>query len=344
MRRIRPPRSRAGRLLVVLVPMAALVALAVWRGPDPGPVERAFRAVEWEWVAVAVLINLFSVIVRAQAWSIVIKQAIPPPWPRRRNVFSAFCIGLLGNAALPGRVGELARVAVVTRHVRRRPGTWATIVGTVFAHRLFDVVASVILVLVTLYIAPIPEWASPVLAVAVGVGLGLLIAGFLLARRHHRPLSEEFGAVRRVLHMARRGLTVLRRPGPAVEALCFQLVGWAAQLAAVYTALLAFGIAPSWEAAALVLVVMNVVMIFPFWPGNIGLVQAAVAAALLPYGIHYAHGIVFGIGLQAIEASVGIGLGFLFLAREGFTFAMLRRMPEVTEVDVDEDERVERIA
>jgi len=44
------------------------------------------------------------------------------------------------------------------------------------------------------------------------------------------------------------------------------------------------------------------------------------------------------------EASVGIGLGTLFLAREGFSFAMLRRMPEVTEVEVDEDERVERIA
>ena len=240
--------------------------------------------------------------------------------------------------------GELARVAVVTRHVRRRPGTWATIVGTVFAHRLFDVVAAVMLVLLTLYVAPIPEWASPVLAVALGVGLGLLLAGFLMARRHHRPLSEEVGAVRRMLHMARRGLTVLRRPGPAVEALFFQLVGWTAQLFAVYATLLAFGIAPSIEAAALVLVVMNVVMIFPFWPGNVGLVQAAVAAALLPYGVSYPHGIVFGIGLQAIEASVGVGLGFLFLAREGFTFAMLKRMPEVTEVDVDEDERVERIA
>jgi uncharacterized membrane protein YbhN (UPF0104 family) len=137
---------------------------------------------------------------------------------------------------------------------------------------------------------------------------------------------------------------VLRRPAPALQALCLQLLGWTAQLFAVYTTLLAFGIDPSIEAAALVLVVMNVVMIFPFWPGNVGLVQAAVAAALLPYGIGYAHGVVFGIGLQAIEASVGLGLGFLFLAREGFTFAMLKRMPEVTELDVDEDERVERIA
>ena len=170
--RIRLPRSRAARLVLVLVPIAALVGLAVWRGPDPGPVERAFRAVEWEWVAVAVLINLFSVVVRAYAWSIVIKQAIPPPVAAPPDVFSAFCIGLLGNAALPGRVGELARVAVVTRHVRRRPGTWATIVGTVFAHRLLDVVAAVVLVLLTLYIAPIPDWASPVLAVASASGSG----------------------------------------------------------------------------------------------------------------------------------------------------------------------------
>jgi uncharacterized membrane protein YbhN (UPF0104 family) len=344
LKRIRPPRSRLWRLVIVLVPIALLVGLAVWRGPDPGPVERAFRAVEWKWVAAAVLVNLLSVIVRAYAWNIVIKQAIPSPWPRSRTVFSAFCVGLLGNAALPGRVGELARVAVVTRHVRRRPGAWATIVGTVFAHRLFDVVAAVVLVLLTLYIAPIPDWAAPVLAVALGVGLGLLLAGFLMARRHHRPLSEEVGAVRRMLHMARRGLTVLRRPGPAFEALFFQLVGWAAQLLAVYLTLLAFNIDASLGAAALVLVVMNVVMIFPFWPGNVGLVQAAVAAALLPYGVRYGHGIVFGIGLQAIEVSVGLGLGFLFLAREGFTFAMLKRMPEVTEVDVDEDERVERIA
>jgi uncharacterized membrane protein YbhN (UPF0104 family) len=341
---LRPPRTRTGRLIFVLVPTVALAVLVVWRGPDPGPLERAFRAVEWEWVAAAVLVNLFSVVVRAYAWNIIIKQAIPPPWPRRRTVFSAFSIGLLGNAALPGRVGELARVAVITRHVRRRPGTWATVVGTVFAHRLFDVVAAVVLILLTLYIAPIPDWASPVLAVAVGVGLGLLLAAFLVARRHHRPLAEDLGAFRRVLHMARRGLTVLRRPAPALEALFFQFVGWTAQLLAVYTTLLAFGIDGSIEAAALVLVVMNVVMILPFWPGNVGLVQAAVAAALLPYGVSYAHGVVFGIGLQAIEASVGVGLGFLFLAREGFTFAMLKRMPEVTELDVDEDERVERIA
>jgi len=76
---------------------------------------------------------------------------------------------------------------------------------------------------------------------------------------------------------------------------------------------------------------MNVATIVPLWPGNVGLVQIAVATPLVNYGIAYPHGIAFGIGLQAIEASVGIGIGLVFLAREGLSFATLRQMDERTE-------------
>ena len=338
------PRSRTVRFAILGIAIGVLAAMFVWRGPDFSLIERAFEAVSWFWVAIAVAINLLSVAVRSSAWRVVIKHAIPRPWPRWRVVFSAFCVGLLGNAALPGRVGELARVAVLTRHLRRRPGTWATVVGTVFAHRMFDVVASIGLVVYVLYTSRIPDWAKPAIAIVIGVGLGLLLGAMLLARRHNRPLHEEIGPVRRVLRMARAGLTVLGRPVPAVGALMFQLMGWTAQLFAVWAAFRAFQIDLGFPAAALVLLLMNVVTVFPFWPGNVGLLQAAIAFALLSYGVAYAHGFAFGIGLQAIEASVGFGLGGFFLAREGFSFAMLKRMPEVTEMDVEEDERVERIA
>jgi glycosyltransferase 2 family protein len=340
--RVPLPRSRTGRLAVVLPVVAAAIALALWRGPDLGVVERAFRAVEWEWVILAVLVNLASIVVRAIAWKIVVDQAVPPPRPRKRNVFAAFCIGLLANAALPGRVGELARVIVLTRRMRRRPGTWATVVGTVFAHRLFDVIVAVGLVVYVLYTARIPDWAVPGLAIFLGIGVGLFLAALLLARRQSRAGFDEIGPVRRVLRMGRYGLAVLKHPAPAVGALFFQLLGWTAQLFAVWAAFRAFGIEGSLPAAALVLVLMNLVTAFPLWPGNVGLLQAAIALSLLTYGVAYTHGFAFGIGLQAIEVSVGVALGLLFLAREGFSFAMLRRMPEVTDVDVDE--RVERIA
>ena len=335
------PSSRRGRALIMVALIVVTVGLIFWR-LDIEVVEDAFRYVRWEWIAAAVLANLVSIIFRSVAWEVIVKQATTPPGPGQKNVFAAFCVGLLGNAALPGRVGEIARVIVLNRRMTKRPGTWATLLGTVFAHRLFDVVVAAVLVVYVVYAAEIPEWARPALAIALGIGIGLVVAGLILARKHASRGIDELGTVRRMIRMGRYGLAVLNRPVAAVSALTLQTCAWAAQLVAVYVTMLAFNISVPFEAAAVVLVVMNLVFVFPLWPGNVGLLQAAVALSLLSYGVGYAHGFAYGIGLQAIEASVGIVLGLIFLAREGFSFAMLRRMPEVTDVQVDE--RVERIA
>jgi hypothetical protein len=81
---------------------------------------------------------------------------------------------------------------------------------------------------------------------------------------------------------------------------------------------------------------MNIAIIFPLWPGNVGLVQAAVALPLKQYGVAYARGFAFGIGLQAIEASVGVCIGLVFLAREGLSYASLKRMEEQGDPELDE--------
>jgi len=120
MRRPGIPRSPWFRVTLVL-PFFALSGLLIWwRGPDWGAVYHAFDFVEWRWIVVAVVLNLGSIVVRALAWQLVLGQALDPPLPRFRRTFSAFCVGLLGNAALPGRVGELARVAVLRRTAAAR--------------------------------------------------------------------------------------------------------------------------------------------------------------------------------------------------------------------------------
>ena len=141
--------------------------------------------------------------------------------------------------------------------------------------------------------------------------------------------------------MARRGLGVMRSPLPAVVAVLFQCVGWFLQLLAVYVAMRAFGIHAPLPAAGLVLLLMNVATVFPLWPGNIGLLQAAVALPLVSYGVAYARGFAYGLGLQVIEMSVGVGVGLLFLAREGLSFATLRRMEAATEAEETEIEHEE---
>ena len=324
----RLPRTPQGRALLVVLGLAGVGALLWWHGPDWQAVGDAFQIVSWRWVLVAIGFNLLSVLVRALSWRTVIHQAMPPPHPSFLLIFSAFSVGLMANATLPGRVGELARVAVLGRKLPGRRGAFATLVGTVFAHRVFDLVPTVLLVVAVLATAQIPHWAITSLIVVVAIGVGLFIFAFMSARHFRRSMRlEGLGPFRRVMAMAREGLGVMRAPVPAAVAATLQSLGWLCQLFAVATAMRAFHIHQPLAVAALVLVLMNVATILPLWPGNVGLLQAAIALPLVAYGVAYGRGFAFGIGLQAIEASVGIGFGLLFLAREGLSFAILRGMP-----------------
>jgi uncharacterized membrane protein YbhN (UPF0104 family) len=313
--------------------MAGAIALIVWHGPDWSNVRDAFTLVRWEWVFAAIGLNLVSVVARAYAWDTVIKQSIAPPRPAFPLVFSAFSVGLFANAVLPGRVGELARVAVLRRRIPGRRGATATLVGSVFAHRMFDLFPAVTLVVWVLLTAKIPGWALTSIAIVLAVGIALFITAMLLARRANRDALEGLGPLRALLVRARLGLAVMRSPPAAATAAGFQFAGWTCQLFAVWSAMRAFHIYQSLSAAGLVLVLINVATIFPLWPGNFGLVQIAIALPLVNYGVQYARGVAFGVGLQAIEASVGVGVGLIFLAREGLSYAVLKQM--------DDDERVD---
>jgi glycosyltransferase 2 family protein len=326
----------------VLPLLAGAAALVWWRGPDWGAVANAFTAVQWQWVVAAVALNLASVVVRSLAWQMVIRHAMGRFTPPFRYIFSAFCVGLLANVVLPGRVGELARVAVLVRRVPGRNGVWATLVGTVFAHRIFDLFPSLALIVYVLVAAKIPHWALTSLILVVAAGFALFGIAFVAARRQHRSVLDEAGPIRRVVGMARVGLTALRAPLPAAKAAVLQGAGWVCQLFAVYTAMRGFNIHAPVAAAGLVLVLMNLASIFPLWPGNLGLVQAAIALPLVQYGVPYAKGFAFGLGLAAIEASVGVTVGLIFLAREGLSIAMLKRMPDAERAVAEmEDELAE---
>jgi uncharacterized protein (TIRG00374 family) len=333
----RLPKSNATRFAITIILMGVVAVLLWWRGPSFSAIGDAFTTVRWQWVAVAVGLNLASVVARAIAWRTVIRQAIPPPHPSNVLVFSAFSVGLFANAVLPGRIGELARVAVLSRKLPKRRGLWATLVGTVFAHRVFDLVPVVLLIGYVVLTAKIPSWAITSLVIFVGVGSLLFTFAFVSARRPHTTKLDHVGAARRIVTMARQGLSVMRSPLGTALAILFQAAGWMCQLLAVWAAMRAFDIHAPLPAAAVVLLLMNVATVFPLWPGNVGLTQIAIATPLSSsYGVAYAHGVAYGFGLQAIEACVGIGVGLLFLANEGLSFAMLQVMPSADQAEMSD--------
>ncbi len=282
----------------------------------------------WGWAAVAVGLNLVSALARAMSWDNVIKEAVPPPHPRLIDVFSAFFVGIFANGVLPGRVGEVARIGVVMRRMpnRERRGLWQALIGSVLAHRILEVFPSIALFGWVLAAAKIPTAARYASWGVVAAGVAFVVVGVALARRHEEGGMEEKGRFGALLGRLREGLGILRRPVPSLISAGWQTVGWCLQLGAVWSALIAFNIHLPVIAAAAVLAAMNVALILPLWPGNIGLQQTAIVIPLAAYGVAHSRGIAYGIALQAIESSVGYVFGIACLFREGLSFQRLRAM------------------
>ena len=221
MRILQNPWSRAS---LVLASLCAAIVMLWWRGPEWGLVADAFRLVEWTYIFAAIGLNLLSVVARALAWRTVVNEALRERSPPFVSIFSAFGIGLLANAVLPARTGELARVAVLTRRLPRGRGYTATLLGTVFTHRLFDVIPAMLLVVYVLLTAKIPHWALTSLTIALVVAFALFAFALASARRRQRSMLEEAGRIRRLVTMARYGLGVLHEPVPAVIAALLQIL------------------------------------------------------------------------------------------------------------------------
>ena len=193
-------KSVAGVLLILPV-LAVAVALIWWRGPDWHQVRYAFTVVRWAWIVVAIGLNLVSVLVAPLAWDTVISSRSRSRGLAFPLVFSAFSVGLFANAVLPGRVGELARVAVLRRRLAGRKGSTATLLGSVFAHRMFDIFPSAMLVIWVLITAKLPGWAVTSIVIVLALGRRAV---------RHRARARAAEADRRCSTGSARALMLLR--------------------------------------------------------------------------------------------------------------------------------------
>jgi uncharacterized protein (TIRG00374 family) len=296
--------------------------------------------VAWWWVIASLGLNLLSILLKAAVWKAALDTIPEHPKFLYAHVIPALFVGFLLNTLLPARLGEIARVSVLRRRLRMTgvevPN--ATLAGSVVAEQIVLAIALVAIMALQLPFVNIPGRFEHMILAFGGVIIVVLIAvigletvgrrsrnrgsGADLARaRGHQAAAMLYG-IARGLH---QGQTVLRRPRTALFALIAGLASWAAQIGGIYAALAAADIHPTIGRAGLVFLVSTLVQLFPFWPGNVGLFQGAVAQVLVQaYPIDFPHAIAFAVGLQIIEVSLGVGLGFWFLSREGLSLSEVR--------------------
>ena len=346
---LRPQRRTALKAAAFGLVIAAVVLLVSQRY-SLQIIANVFTEADPVFVLAALLANLGSVAAKALTWKAAI-DAVPADDEGTRldvplrDVFPPIFIGFLLNTVLFARLGEVARVSVLRRKLTARGQAVpvSTLVGTLVTEQILSGIMLIGVLVGVVAFAPVPKQAVDLLAVLSGVVLlvALVAAGIEVATRIQRRRMVPAGDyVERWWHLLgisftstiramREGQAIFRRPRLLAWGLVMATVSWVMQLAGIYWALRAYGIDEGLGAAGVVFLASNLVQLFPITPGNLGVFQGATAGGLsVLYPVSSDLALTFSIGLQLIEAALGVGIGFVFLSLEGLSVAELRRQVE----------------
>lgn len=289
-------------LIVVAGMVAALRLLARFPWADTGT---ALLDVHLPLLAVAILINLVSPLAKGWAWHLLLRRVAPHSW---RLALEATLVGAAVNSVSVGVTGDAARVALLVR----RGGV--PVRATTLAVAWSRVVEAIGLALF-LALAPLALRLPPSLrGVQLGAAAAILTV-FALARI--RGWARLIARLPRSLRGPAAELARMGWGPRLVAPVALAGVNWLAQWATYFLVLRATGLAVSVAAAFTALLAANLGTLGRLTPGGVGLIQAAIVGALLPFGVPAERAVAAGLALQAIQVLPILGLAIALVGWSG---------------------------
>jgi uncharacterized membrane protein YbhN (UPF0104 family) len=270
-------RDRALAALGATVSVAALAALVVWalqQEPPSFPHEPA-RLAE---LAAAVGFYLAACVARAERWYELLRYN--GARPRRADAYALLAVAYAGNNVLPARAGDALRVVLITPRARTDA---RTVIGTVVAERVLDVVVLLGLFVVLAYgVLGGIDLPSPGRLVFAALLVGALVAvtagaAFVAHRRGHLGRIVAFLAP---LAEATRRL----RGNHGRELLAWTLLVWALEWAAWWLTARAAGLGLGLLDVGYLLGLASIFVMVPSGPGFVGTFDAAIVFGVRALG------------------------------------------------------------
>ena len=243
------------------------------------------------WIAVSLVISLFSLVIRAMRWVMLIEPIDNNKKPGLLNTFSAVMIGYMANYAIP-RLGEISRCGVLSRYEKI---SFAGLVGTVVVERVIDMLMMLLFFLVMLLLSFNKvytivknkatttfegKWDSikhinPIVLIVIAI---ILIGGawFMYRKKDHL-----FGFAKKFIGNLLGGIKSIGNLKKPFLFWFYSVTIWILYLLALYVCLFCFTETSSLTLSdALVLLVFSTVGVIAPVPGGIGAYQYIFIAVL----------------------------------------------------------------
>ncbi len=324
------------RKLLTSIGFAFLVfgILFVWYKWDE--VILAMGSFDWRLLPLCLVLAYSNYLVRFLKWHYYVRILKIPLAPRLS--FRIFLSGLMMSAT-PGKFGEVFKSYLVKETVGTRISRSAPIV---FAERLTDLVALVIMALCGIWLVDAYRWM-------LWIALGLVCAG--LSVISYKPLAlwvlghctklPVLGRHHEKLLTAYESLADLVAPKPLLLATTISVASWFCECVAFYFVLLGLGQSVAILSATFVYALATIVGALSMLPGGIGGVEVSMVELLslvgdVPEAVAVAVTLI--IRICTLWFAVGVGITVLLINRDTFAPVAERLENEQVNAQVDVQE------
>ncbi len=301
-------RANIGRGLLGI----AVGALCLWlslRGLDLRAVWTALSQARVLWLGGALAAVVAVALLKAARWWFLYPRTYrPSSW---LTTFSVLMTAQMLNVLVPLRLGEIARVGLMTQENVPAGVTLSTIV----LEKSLDLLAVGSLIMLLLPSAVLPDWFPLTSGMSMGLsGLALLLAliGVWLGREWFRRLAQRMVSFRnwlparwqrRVLRLVNGvldGLGTLTDYAGALPLIGLTVLSWLASISTMAAMLMAFGLPMRWHVALVLSLTLYLSNLAPTPPALVGVIGAVTVMTLQWFEIVRVEAAALGLALNVV--------------------------------------------
>ncbi len=287
---------------------AVLLAAVAWAvyGVDFATVFETWSNAD-QWLLLGVLgLTSADLLLRAVAWKVTIDPMKRAPL---KHVLPSYLIGMFSNVVLPLKLGDIAGSYYLGRseHISK-----VALLSTAVVQRVFEGVTLLFVIVWVAMLSSLPflvRRGVVLFAVVVASAGGLLsiavanrqkiqrLVAYVL-RRYFRRISAQ---VPDLLQSVFLGAAAIRNARVVIAIVLLHLCSWSVQIAMIKLTADALHVDLDVLASAVVLIVVNIGIMIPLSPGNLGTYQLLFILALSLFTVGKSVALGFGVLYQVVQ-------------------------------------------
>jgi uncharacterized protein (TIRG00374 family) len=310
-----------------------LIYLSV-RGINLQDVLKDLEKIQLSYVIYFILLVILMQYLRSYRWGVILQplEKIDPV-----SLFSVTSVGFFAIAAIPARIGELARPYLISK---RSSIKMSSALGTILVERVLDSFTVLTIAVIVLPLADLPDLPSWMIKSSIIFFLlALAVFCFILFLILRRETALKFiniilnklpgklaNKIDELIHHFIDGFQIVTNIKLLLYLFFLSALIWFVDVLAIYMLLKAFGFTlPVMMASFVVMIILIVGIAIPTAPGYIGNWHFACVLALSFFGLAKAEALSFAVVYHFLSMVIVVVLGVAFLPFNKFSISDMKK-------------------